>query len=145
MTTTMAVAVAAFLAGLIVAAWAVAFGMRRLTVVEHRSNYNCDDTVARMRNAVSDAMIKRGKPFRSVRRLVVFFLCKAQHAQKMIDAKPETASIMPRGWAVYERNGQTCLGTMNIPLMALPFKGIIRKAFSAVGREEEEILHKILD
>jgi len=43
-----------------------------------------------------------------------------------------------------KRSGKTYIGTMNIPMMALPFTGVIRKTFKAVGREEHEMLRKIL-
>ncbi len=48
-------------------------------------------------------------------------------------------------WALYERNDKTYLGTMNIPMMALPSKGIIKETFGAVAREEREMMHEILN
>jgi len=145
--------------GIVLMAGVAAAAMRRLMVVEHPSRYGFEETIERIRAAVeraegwvfpipewhfSDAMIKHGKPFASVDRLIVFFLCKAHHAQNMVNAKPEMASIMPCGWAVYERRGRTYLGSMKIPLMALPFKGIVGRTFQAVGKEEEAMLTEIL-
>lgn len=147
------------LIGTALMAWAVAVGMRRLMVVEHPSQHGFEETVKRIHAAVekaegwvlpipewhfSDAMIKHGKPFGSVNRLVVFFLCKAAHAQNMVNAAPQMASIMPCGWAVYERDGKTYIGSMNIPMMALPFKGIVKRTFQAVGREEKAMFEEIL-
>jgi len=34
---------------------------------------------------------------------------------------------------------------MNIPMMALPSKGIIKETFGAVAREEREMMHEILN
>lgn len=158
----MTVAVAAIIGwvvGMIVMMWLVMVGMRRMMVLEHASRYGFEETIERMAKVVeeadgwafpvpewhfSDAMIKHNKPFASVDRLKVFFVCKAFHAQNMVNAKPEMASIMPCGWAVYERGGKTYVGSMNIPMMAMMFKGIIKKTFSAVGQEEKEMFAKIL-
>ncbi len=149
-----------FIAGLIVLACLVIYGMRRYMVVSHKSKYDFDTTVERLKQAVdeaegwvfpipewhfSDVMIKHNKPFSSVDKLQVFFICKADYAKKMIDKRPEMASLMPCGLAVYQRNGETYIGTMNIPVMAMLFGGIEKQIFKAVGQEEQEMLHKTLD
>jgi uncharacterized protein (DUF302 family) len=140
--------------------WLVMPGMRHTMVVEHKSRHRFDETIERIKKVVeetegwafsmlqwhiSGVMTKREKPFNGIDKLAVFFICKAHHAHNMINAKPGMASIMPCGWALYERNGKTFLDAMNIPIMALPFKGIIRKTFSAVDREERKMLQKILN
>jgi len=152
--------VVVFVVGLGVMAAFVVWGMRRYMVVEHSSNYDFDTTIERMKQAVeeaqgwvfpipewhfSDAMIKHNKPFSSVDKLKVFFICKADYAKVMVDNRPQMASIMPCGWAVYERNGKTYIGSMNIPVMAAMFGGVEKQIFKAVGREEADMLHKILD
>ena len=154
------IGIVSFVAGAALIAWLVVLGMRHMMVVEHKSRHSFDETVERMKKVVeetegwafpvpqwhfSDAMIKHENPFKGVDKLVVFFICKAHHAYNMVNAKPEMASIMPCGWALYERGGRTYLGTMNIPMMALPFKGVIKETFGAVGREEREMMHKILN
>ncbi|MCD6303328.1 MAG: DUF302 domain-containing protein [Planctomycetes bacterium] len=152
--------VAGLIVGMVLMGWLVAVGMRRMMVVEHPSRYGFDETIERVKKAVekadgwvfpipewhfSEVMVKHGKPFSSVDKLVVYFICKAYHAQNMVNAKPEMASIMPCGWAIYERGGKTYIGSMNIPMMALPFKGIIGKTFKAVGKEEEAMFKEILE
>ncbi len=150
----------AFVIGLVIMAGFVMWGARNYMVVEHPSNYDFDTTIERLKQAVeqaqgwvfpipewyfSDAMIKHNKPFSSVDKLQVFFTCKADYAKVMVDNRPQMASIMPCGLAVYERNGKTYIGTMNIPVMALVFGGIEKRIFKAVGREEADMLHKTLD
>ena len=152
--------VVVFVLGLAVMATIVVWGMRRYMVVEHKSNYDFDTTIERMKHTVeesqgwvfpipewnfSDAMVKHNKSFSGVDKLKVFFICKADYAKVMVDNRPQMASIMPCGLAVYERNGKTYIGSMNIPMMAAMFGGIEKRIFKAVGREETDMLHKILD
>jgi len=154
------IVIATFVVGAGLAAWLVVLGMRHIMVVKHKNKHSFDETVKRIKKVVektggwafpaqewhfSDVMVKHEKPFKGVDRLILFFICRADHAHNIVNAKPEMASIMPCGWALYERNGETHIGIMNIPMMALPFKGIIKETFGAVGREERRMLHKILN
>jgi len=154
------IVIVAFLVGAGLIVWLVILGMRHMMVVKHKSKHGFDETAKRIKKVVeetdgwafpspewyfSDVMAKHEKPFKGVDKLILFSICKADHAHNMVNAKPEMASIMPCGWALYERNGETHIGTMNIPMMSLPFKGTIKKTFSAVGREEREMLNKILN
>ena len=147
------------LVGMGIMIWIVFIVARRWMVVEHESRYGFEETAERMKKTVeeaggwvfpipewhfSDAMVKHGKPFGSVDRLIVFFLCKAEYAQQMVNTQRPMASIMPCGWALYEKDGKTYIGSMNIPLMAIPFKGTVHKMFTLVGKEETEMLDKIL-
>jgi len=154
------IVIATFVVGAGLTAWLVVLGMRHIMVVKHKSKHGFDETVKRIKKVVeetdgwafpapewhfSDVMVKHEKPFKGVDGLILFFICKADHVHNIVNTKPKMASIMPCGWALYERNGETYIGTMNIPMMALPFKGIIKETFGAVGREEGEMLHKIFN
>ncbi len=150
----------AFILGLAVMTGIVIYGMRRYMIIRHESNYDFDTTVEKLKQAVeaadgwvfpipewhfSDVMIKHNKPFASVDKLQVFFICKADYAKRMIDKRPEMASLMPCGLAVFLQNGKTYIGSMNIPLMSMMFGGVEKEIFRAVGREEADMLHKTLD
>ncbi len=156
---TILTACVAFVLGLVVAFIIVRIAAQKEMVVEHKSRYNFEETIERLKKAVekadgwvlpipewhfSDAMIKHNKPFTSVDRLIVFFVCKADYAREMINYNPAMASFMPCGWAVYERDGVTYIGAINISLMALPFEKTRKKVFCAVGEEEEEMFKDIL-
>lgn len=132
---------------------------RKYMIVAHKSSFDFDSTVARVKSAVEkaegwvfpikewnfyDAMIKHGKPFSGVDKLVVYFICNAKHAQRMINVAPFMASMMPCGWVVYEKKGVTYIGTMNIGLMSKVFGGIEKSVFESVANEEAEMLKAIL-
>ncbi len=145
--------------GLIVAGIVMVYMMRRYMVVGHISRYDFDETIERLKKAVeeypgwvfpfsewkfSDAMKAKNYPFGTVDRLVVFYVCKGEYAQKVVDADNNMASIMPCGWAVYEKGGKTYIGTMNIGLMSKMFGGVIKDTMKKVAQEEKEMLDKVL-
>ncbi len=138
----------------------VTYAARRYMVVKHESKYDFDTTVERLKQTVesaggwgfpipewhfSDVMSKRNRPFANVDKLQVFFICKPDYAKRMVDNRPEMASLMPCSLAVFQQNGKTYIGSMNIPLMAKLFGGVEKEIFEAVGKEENEMLHKVLD
>ena len=94
----------------------------------------------------AQSRIKHNKPFKSVDRLKLVFVCKSTlDSNKVVDAQPALACIMPCGWAVYERDGKTYVASMNISMMGLLFKGVVKKTLRSVGRDEAELLHNILE
>lgn len=147
------------ISGIFMSILSVFYIARKYMVIPHKSSYNFDETVSRMQKAIEkadgwvfpikewnfyEAMVKHGKPFKGVDKLTVYFICKATHAQKMINVAPFMASMMPCGWVLYEKNGETFIGTLNINLMAKCFGGTQKQVFQSVADEEEVMLQEIL-
>jgi len=145
--------------GIVLSILSVFYIARKYMVVAHKSSYSFDETIERIKLAIEkaegwvfpmkewnfyEAMVKHGKPFKGVEKLTVYFICKAAHAQKMINNAPFMASMMPCGWVVYEKKGQTYIGTMNIALMAKCFGGVQKEVFQAVADEEKVVLKEVL-
>ncbi len=91
------------------------------------------------------AAVSAKAPFEKIRKLKVFFSCKALYARRIVDACPWMSGVMPCSWAVYEtEDGRVFLAKMNIPLMAWVFAGgVVGRIMGAVGREEESILERL--
>ncbi len=154
-----AIAIVAFAAGVGLTAALVMFAARRFMLLEHESKHDYEETVRRLRETVentegwgfpvdswnfSESLANRGVPVTGVDRVRIFFVCRAAYAREMVDDQANTTAIMPCAWAVYERNGKTYLASMNIPLMASVFGGVQKRVFTLVGREEKEMLDRIL-
>jgi uncharacterized protein (DUF302 family) len=64
--------------------------------------------------------ILEGKGFPIARKAMVFEICQARIASKMLTLFPEFSVFMPCRISLYEENGQTVISTMDmVPLLAL--------------------------
>lgn len=59
---------------------------------------------------------------------MVYFICNAKLAARVISATNAMAGIMPCSWSVSERNDGIYISKMNIGLMAKIFSGEIKKS-----------------
>ena len=76
--------------------------------------------------------------------MVMYFVCKPQHANSVLSVEPKMGGIMPCTWAVYETtDGEVYIAKMNIGLMSKLFSGVIGKVMKDVAQTEEEMLSKI--
>jgi uncharacterized protein (DUF302 family) len=83
--------------------------------------------------------------FDNLRKKRIFFVCKAEYANRIVDAHHHMGAMMPCAWSVYEtQNGQVFVAKMNISLMSKLFAGsIIGNTMSKVGREEHQMLSEL--
>ncbi len=81
----------------------------------------------------------------NINKLMVYFICNAKLAARVISTTNAMAGIMPCSWAVSERNDGVYISKMNIGLMAKIFSGEIKKAMEIVEETEKRMLKKIFE
>lgn len=83
--------------------------------------------------------------FDNLKKKRIFFVCKAEYANRIVDKFHHMGAMMPCAWAVYEtKKGEVYLSKMNISLMSKMFMGnIIGSTMGKVGREESQILAEL--
>ena len=76
--------------------------------------------------------------------MVMHFVCKSAHANKILKVDPNMSGIMPCTWSAYEaKNGEVYLAKMNIGLMSKMYFGLIREIMADVAKTEAAMLSKI--
>lgn len=75
----------------------------------------------------------------------IFFVCKAEYANRIVDKYHHMGAMMPCAWSVYEKtNGEVYLSKMNMGLMSRMFFGnIIGSTMGKVASEEHIILQEL--
>ena len=75
----------------------------------------------------------------------IFFVCKAEYANRIVDKYHHMGAMMPCAWAIYEtRKGKVFLSKMNIALMSKMFAGnLIGSTMGKVAREEHQMIQKL--
>lgn len=149
-----------FLAGILAAGAAMVIVMRTKMVQRHRVAMDFDAACREFEAAVADSdrwtqplpgwdmgdsLRKNGFDLGDTKRLQVFFVCKAPHANRILSRYPEMASMMPCSWAVFERSdGSVWVAKLNIGLMSKMFLGnVIGTVMGTVSREESGILSRL--
>jgi len=75
-------------------------------------------------------------------RLVVFKLCNKNYAEQMLNP-PESrkvAAVIPCSFAVYEKNGSTCIARMNVRLLGNLMGGIPGEVFPGKIAPEQKVM-----
>jgi len=76
--------------------------------------------------------------------MVMYFVCKPSHANRVLSVDPSLAAIMPCTWALYEdHRGRVHLCKMNIALMQYMYGGVIGEVMRDVARTEKRMLESI--
>ncbi len=79
-----------------------------------------------------------------IKNIMVYFVCNAKLANKVINANNAMMGIMPCSWAVYEKeNGEVYIAKMNIGLMSKLFTGAIKDMMLEVEATEDRMFKKI--
>lgn len=75
----------------------------------------------------------------------IFFICKAEYANLIVDKYHKMGAMMPCAWAIYEtRKGEVFLSKINIALMGKLFWGnLIGSTMGKVAREEHQMIKKL--
>ena len=83
--------------------------------------------------------------FENLSKKKIFFVCKAEYANRIVDRFHHMGAMMPCAWALYETmSGEVYISKMNIGLMSKMFFGnIIGTTMGKVAREEKLILNKL--
>ncbi len=79
-----------------------------------------------------------------IKNIVVYFICNARLANKVINANNAMMGIMPCSCAVYENDkGEVYIAKMNIGLMSKMFSGDIKEMMLEVEETEKRMFDKI--
>lgn len=134
-----------FVAGIVIVAALAWFAMPGLMLQEHASPYGVDETVERIRrNAVDQGWVVSGvrRLDESIRKhgggdlppVRLINVCQADHAHRILDEGDQriVSVMMPCTISVYEKGGETYIGTMNAGLMGRMFGGTVAEV---MGRQ----------
>ncbi len=152
--------VVAGIAGFILAIIIFVVLMRRYMIVEHKVDAPYDIVCKNIEQAIKavpgwvhpipdwdlHGAVSKHYCFNNIKNKRVFFLCKAEYANAIVDKHHHMGAMMPCAWGVYETNdGEVFLAKMNIGFMSKVFIGnIIGKMMGKVAKEEK-IMFKELD
>ena len=90
------------------------------------------------------SQLSKNLTYDNIRNMVIHFVCKPSHANKMLQLVPSMGGIMPCSWAVYETtDGKVHIAKMNINLMSKMYSGTIKEIMTDVAQTEKAMLSKI--
>ena len=83
--------------------------------------------------------------FENLKKKRIFFICKAEYANGIVDKFHHMGAMMPCAWAIYETTkGGVYLSKMNIGLMSKLFFGnVIGSNMGKVAKEEHQIMNEL--
>ena len=89
--------------------------------------------------------VARTHYFDNIRKKRIFFVCKAEYANRIVDRFPHMGAMMPSTGSIYETtDGRVYVAKMNIGLMSRMFLGnVIGSTMSLVAREEHTMLREL--
>jgi uncharacterized protein (DUF302 family) len=137
--------------------------MRRYMIIKHSINAPYDVVCDNIEKAVKSVpgwvhpmtdwnlhkAVSKTHCFDNIKNKRVFFICKAEYANAIVDEHHHMGAMMPCAWGVYEtNNGDVYISKMNIGLMSLMFAGnIIGLNMGKVAKEEKLMfkeLHRLV-
>ena len=149
--------VAGLVAGLVLAAAGIRFGMPRMMIRARRSRFGVDETVERIVEAAGregwqvpkvyelhESLEKHGHPLG--RKVRIVSLCKPPYAQAVLgrEAFRRLSGIMPCRISVYEADdGTVWVAQMNTGLMGRMFGRFVGAVMGRVSEEEHRILQGV--
>ncbi len=90
------------------------------------------------------SQVSKGLTYKNIKNMVMHFVCKPVHANRVLQVDPSLGAIMPCTWAVYETiEGEVYIAKMNIALMSKIYFGVIGEVMRDVARTEEMMLERI--
>ena len=144
---------AAFFAGLMIIV------MRRYMIRAYKMNAPFDKVCSAIEQAIKSvpgwghpipdwdfhAAVTKTHYFDNLKRKRIFFICKAEYANRIVDKFHHMGAMMPCAWAVYEtQNGEVFISKMNIALMSKMFFGnVIGSTMGKVAREEHTMMARL--
>lgn len=136
--------------------------MQTKMIVEKRSTKSFEDTCSAVKKTVLsfkdegwgfafdswspyESLKKKNLVPAGVNKAMVYFVCNAKVAHKVISANSTAMAIMPCSWAVYEKSdGGVYVAKMNIGLMSKIFTNPMREAMQSAAEAEERMFEMIL-
>jgi hypothetical protein len=91
------------------------------------------------------AAVSKTHYFENLAKKRIFFVCKAEYANGIVDKFHHMGAMMPCAWALYEtKDGEVYLSKLNIGLMSKLFFGnVIGTNMGKVAREEHIMLAEL--
>ena len=90
--------------------------------------------------------LSKNLTYDNIKDMIMYFVCKPAHANKVLRINPALGAIMPCTWAVYETtDSEVYIAKMNIALMSKMYFGVIGEVMREVAATEKEMLKKIKD
>jgi len=90
------------------------------------------------------SQLSKNLTYNNINSMVMHFVCKPAHANKILRVDPNFGGIMPCTWAAYEtKNGQVYIAKMNIALMSKIYFGTIHRIMKDVAQTEKAMLSEI--
>ena len=131
--------------------------MPSLMIIEKKSKFGFDESVANLKEAVKnqgwkipkihDLQKTMAKFDKKVRKVQVFEICHPEHAYKILskDGERIVSSLMPCRIAIYEHSdGKVYVSQMNTGLMGQMMDGIVPEVMRVASKESNEIISTIL-
>ncbi|MBN2456115.1 MAG: DUF302 domain-containing protein [Sedimentisphaerales bacterium] len=135
------------------------FVMRRYMICAYKMDAPYDKVCTKIEEAIKSvpgwghplpdwdfhAAVNKTHYFNNLKKKRIFFICKAEYANRIVDNYHHMGAMMPCAWAVYETmKGEVFMSKMNIALMSKMFLGnIIGSTMSKVGHEEHQMLKEL--
>lgn len=145
--------------GAVAVAAAFVFAMRRYMIRPYRIDASFESVCANVEKAIRSvggwghplpdwdfhSAVAKTHYFDNIRKKRIFFVCKAEYANRIVDRFPHMGAMMPCAWSIYETtDGRVYVAKMNIALMSRMFLGnVIGSTMSLVAREEHTMLQEL--
>jgi uncharacterized protein (DUF302 family) len=90
-------------------------------------------------------VVSKNHYFKHLKKKKIFFVCKAEYANRIVDKFPHMGAMMPCTWSVYETaDGKVHVAKMNVGLMGKMFFGnVIGSTMGLVAREEHTMIKEL--
>jgi uncharacterized protein (DUF302 family) len=149
----------AAIGGAVLFAIIMVFTMRRFMIRPYRMHASFETVCANVEKAIKSVpgwghplpdwdfhkAVSNTHYFKNLAKKRIFFVCKAEYANGIVDKFHHMGAMMPCAWAIYEtRKGEVFLSKMNIALMSKMFFGnVIGKNMAKVACEEHQMMKEL--
>ena len=152
-----------FIVGVVFTGSYIFYLMREKMVVSYRSKKDFEETCKAVEDVVAefkeegwgfpipkwhfwDTFMKKNLKPKNFKNIMVYFVCNASLADKVISEDSKMVGIMPCTWAVYQlEDGSVYVAKMNVGLMAKMFSGTIKETMLKVEDADKRMLEKVLN
>jgi uncharacterized protein (DUF302 family) len=151
--------VIAFVAGLVCGGLVFMYAMRKYMIVDFKIEGGFDNVNEAIEKAIPQfegwtlplpswefyrSQLAKNLTYDNIKNMVMHFVCKPSHANRILRVNPNFGGIMPCTWAVYETmDGRVHIAKMNIGLMSRMFSGTIKEVMTDVAKTEEAMLEEV--
>ena len=144
------------LAGAILVVAVFLFAMRKYMIRAYRIDAPFDRVCDKVEEAIQSVpgwghpipswdfhkAVSKTHYFKNLTNKRIFFICKAEYANRIVDKYHHMGAMMPCAWAIYETHkGKVFISKMNIAMMGKMFIGnVIGSTMGKVAREEHQMI-----